>query len=61
MYTVLKLLWPFEGNREAEVVSGGNEFDTLLYCVLTAPKSSLCPSPFTPPYHPPLPPPPASP
>ena len=25
---VLKLFWPFEGNREADVVPGENEFDT---------------------------------
>ena len=28
MYTALKLFWPFEGNHEAEVAPGGNEFDT---------------------------------
>ena len=29
MYTVLKLLRPFEGNREADVAPTENEFDTL--------------------------------
>ena len=28
MYTVLKLFWPFEGNCEADVAPGENEFDT---------------------------------
>ena len=28
MYTVLKLFRPFEGNREADVALGENEFDT---------------------------------
>ena len=28
MYTVLKLFRPFEGNREADVTPGENEFDT---------------------------------
>ena len=28
MYTVLKLFWPFEGNLEADVGPGENEFDT---------------------------------
>ena len=27
MYTVLKLFRPFEGNREADVAPGENEFD----------------------------------
>ena len=27
MYTVLKLFWPFEGNHEADVAPGENEFD----------------------------------
>ena len=28
IYTVLKLFRPFEGNREADVAPGENEFDT---------------------------------
>ena len=28
MYTVLKLFWAFEGNHEADVAPGENEFDT---------------------------------
>ena len=28
MYTVLKLFQPFEGNCEADVAPGENEFDT---------------------------------
>ena len=28
MYTVLKLFWPFEGNHEAYVAPGENQFDT---------------------------------
>ena len=28
MYTVLKLFWPFEGNREADEAPSENEFDT---------------------------------
>ena len=28
MYTVLKLFWPFEGHRKADVAPSENEFDT---------------------------------
>ena len=28
MYTVLKLFWPFEGNREADAAPSENGFDT---------------------------------
>ena len=28
MYTVLNYIWPFEGNREADVAPSENEFDT---------------------------------
>ena len=30
MYTVLNYIRPFEGNHEADVAPGENEFDTLL-------------------------------
>ena len=28
IYTVINYIWPFEGNREADVAPGEHEFDT---------------------------------
>ena len=49
MYTALKLVQPFQGNREADVAPGGNEFDTpavggvLIFQVQEAPSVSSQP------------------
>ena len=42
MYTVLNYIRPFEGNREADVALGENEFDTLVLCVGYFLSTSLC-------------------
>ena len=40
IYTVLKLFWSFEGNREADVAPGEHGFDSPALELKVAPKAS---------------------